>query len=56
MENSVNIQKMIVANATSDDINNQAIKEGMVTMFIDGLIRAMIGQTSIEEVLRVTRD
>ncbi len=54
--NTSDIQKMIMANATSEDINNQSIKEGMVTMFMDGLVRALIGQTSIEEVLRVTRD
>jgi type II secretory ATPase GspE/PulE/Tfp pilus assembly ATPase PilB-like protein len=54
--NTPEIQKMIMANATSEDLNNQAIKEGMVTMFMDGLVRALIGQTSIEEVLRVTRD
>jgi len=54
LSNSQNIQKLIVANATSGDIQNQATKEGMVTMQFDGFIKALRGQTSIEEILRVT--
>ena len=47
---------MIVSSATSDEIQEQAIKEGMITMQIDGLIKAILGMTSIEEILRVTRE
>ena len=47
---------MIVSNATSDDIQIQAIKEGMVTMQLDGFIKALRGQTTIEEILRVTAE
>lgn len=54
--NSTEIQNMIVANATSDDIQNHAIKEGMITMQLDGFIKAALGMTSIEEILRVTRE
>jgi type IV pilus assembly protein PilB len=50
------VQKMIVANATSEDIQTQAIKDGMVTMQLDGFIKALRGQTSIEEILRVTSE
>ena len=56
LSNEEDIQKMIVSNATSDEIQSQAIKDGMVTMQLDGLIKAMIGMTSIEEILRVTRE
>ncbi len=56
LENTELIQKQIVANATSDDIQNQAVKEGMLTMQLDGLIKAMAGMTTIEEILRVTRE
>jgi type IV pilus assembly protein PilB len=56
LENSTEIQKMIVSNATSEVIQTQAIKEGMITMQIDGLIKALRGQTSIEEILRVTSE
>lgn len=53
---SIPIQKMITANATSNDIQEQAISEGMVTMQVDGLIKSLRGVTTIEEVLRVTRE
>ncbi|MBJ58413.1 secretion system protein E [Candidatus Saccharibacteria bacterium] len=56
LTNSPDIQKMIMAHATSDDIQKQAIKEGMMTMQMDGLIKALRGETSIEEILRVSRE
>lgn len=56
LSNSSNVQKLIVANATSEEIQNQAMKEGMVTMQFDGFIKALRGQTSIEEILRVTAE
>ena len=50
------IQKLITANATSSDIQDEAIDEGMVTMQTDGFIKALRGATTVEEVLRVTRE
>lgn len=47
------IKELIVKNATSDQIRDQAQKEGMVTMVEDGFVKAAQGVTSIEEVLRV---
>ena len=55
LENTNDVQKLIVSNATSEVIQQQAIKEGMITMQMDGFIKALRGQTSIEEILRVTR-
>lgn len=54
LSNSSKIQDLIVKNTTSDIIQNQAIEEGMVTMQLDGFIKALRGQTSVEEILRVT--
>ncbi len=54
LDNSTSVQKLIVSNATSDVIQEQAISEGMVTMQLDGFIKALRGQTTIEEILRVT--
>jgi len=54
--NTQTIQKLIVGNATSDVIQEQSIKEGMITMQVDGFIKALRGQTSIEEILRVTSE
>lgn len=50
------IQKLIVTSATSSDIQTQAMTEGMTTMQMDGLVKSLRGQTTIEEVLRVTRE
>ncbi len=47
------IKDLIVKKATSKDIQEQAIKEGMHTMIEDGFIKAVQGLTSIEEILRV---
>lgn len=50
------IKSLVMANTTSDDIEKQARKEGMITMMEDGIIKATQGITTIEEVLRVTRE
>lgn len=54
--NSPDVQKLIVTNATSDDIQNRAVMDGMVIMQMDGFIKALRGQTSVEEILRVTSE
>lgn len=50
------LKNMVMANATSDDIEIQARKEGMLTMLEDGIYKASRGLTSIEEVLRVINE
>jgi type IV pilus assembly protein PilB len=47
------IKDLIVKEATSDEIQIVAQKEGMRTMVEDGFVKAAQGITSIEEVLRV---
>ena len=47
------IKDLIIKQATSDQVQAQAQKEGMRTMIEDGFIKAAQGITSIEEVLRV---
>jgi len=47
------IKDLIVKQATADQIQAQAQKEGMRTMIEDGFIKATQGITSIEEILRV---
>lgn len=56
LSNTTEIQQLIVANATSEKIEAQAIAEGMVTMQTDGFIKALRGQTTLEEILRVTAE
>jgi type IV pilus assembly protein PilB len=50
---SPTIKEMVIKGGTSDEIEAQARKEGMLTMFEDGLFKAAQGLTSIEEILRV---
>lgn len=50
------IQKLIVKNTTSEVLQDEAIKEGMVTMQSDGLIKSLRGLTTLEEVMRVTSE
>jgi len=47
------IKELIIKEATSDEIQIAAQKEGMRTMVEDGFVKAAQGITSIEEVLRV---
>lgn len=47
------IRELVLEKATTDEITEQAIKEGMKTMLECGLHKAMNGETSVEEVLRV---
>ena len=56
LDMSREIQTMITKNATSDEIQDQAISEGMITMQADGLVKTLRGNTTLDEVLRVTRE
>jgi general secretion pathway protein E len=48
------IRRQIMQHAGMGDLEQQARTEGMRTMFEDGLVKSLQGQTTIEEVLRVT--
>ena len=50
------IQKLIVAHATSGDIMRVARMKGAVTMRQDGMLKALTGLTTMEEVNRVASD
>ncbi|MBI5530523.1 MAG: type II/IV secretion system protein [Candidatus Doudnabacteria bacterium] len=50
------IRRLITERANASDIKKQAIKNGMTTMFEDGLQKVLNGLTSLEEVLRVMRE
>ena len=50
------IQKLIVAHATSSDIMNIAKMKGTITMRQDGMLKALTGVTTIDEVNRVASD
>lgn len=50
------IKTLILRNASAMEIQHQAQKEGMLTMLEDGFMKAVQGFTTIEEVLRVSRE
>ncbi|MFN3301737.1 MAG: GspE/PulE family protein [Patescibacteria group bacterium] len=56
LEVSKEIAKLINKRATAEEIKQQAIKEGMLTLLEDGFIKAKNGITTIEEVLRVSKE
>lgn len=56
LEISPAIQKLIIKHASADDIQAQAKQEGMITMVEDGFAKAAQELTSIEEIIRVTKE
>lgn len=50
------IKDIVMAKGTADHIKAQGQKEGMLTMAEDGIFKAALGQTTIEEVLRVVSE
>jgi len=56
LEMTQEIGKLITSNASSDDIEKNAREHGMRTMGEDGFIKTVQGVTSIEEVMRVTKE
>jgi general secretion pathway protein E len=50
------LRSLVMKHAIATDLRNEAIREGMLTMYEDGLRKAVRGITTIEEVLRATRE
>jgi general secretion pathway protein E len=50
------LRKLIMAHEEAGAIQKLAIEEGMTTMFENGLTKAIQGNTTIEEVMRVTSE
>jgi type II secretory ATPase GspE/PulE/Tfp pilus assembly ATPase PilB-like protein len=48
------IENLIMEMAGEGDITRSALEDGMITMMQDGILKAVTGQTSLEEVWRVT--
>jgi len=52
---SEEIERLTVERASSDAIRVVAIEQGMKTLREDGLVKAALGRTSIEEIARVVK-
>lgn len=46
------VRRLILSNASSDEIKNQALKEGMITLWRDGMVKVKMGITTPSEVIR----
>lgn len=53
---SPKIASMVLENADSENIEKQAILEGMITMKQDGYLKVLQGISTVEEVLRVAQE
>lgn len=53
---SEKIMKLTLSRASSNEIEKQAVEEGMITMKQDGYLKVLEGITTLEEVLRVAQD
>jgi general secretion pathway protein E len=54
MENSEEIQRLVIQNAPSGQIKKVAVEQGMLTLFDDGVRKVFQGITTFEELKRVT--
>jgi len=48
------IRRLIMNNASTDEIREQALRDGMLTLRMDGLIKVARGITTLEEVIKET--
>ncbi|MDO9399561.1 MAG: GspE/PulE family protein [bacterium] len=56
LEITEEISELILKKANQLELKRQAIKQGMLTIVEDGFIKAKNGITTIEEIMRVTKD
>ncbi len=56
LEVDESLSRLIVESGTADDIQSKAIENGLITMQLDGFLKCLQGKTTIEEILRVTRE
>jgi general secretion pathway protein E len=50
------LRSLVMRHATATELRAQALAEGMLSMYDDGLRKAVKGVTTFEEILRVTRE
>ena len=50
------LKRMVMKGATAGELQRQAQQEGMLTMYQDGLLKCLNGETSFEEVIRVSHE
>ena len=56
LENNEKISILMLKNASANEIKKQTLEEGILTMVEDGFMKAKNGITTIEEIMRVTKE
>jgi type IV pilus assembly protein PilB len=56
LEMTTEVRKLVTQEATTEQLNEQAKKEGMASMVEDGFRNVIQGVTTLEEVMRVTKE
>jgi type IV pilus assembly protein PilB len=51
---SPGIRKLIMHSASTDELREQGLAEGMLTLRMDGMLKASRGVTTLEEVVKET--
>ena len=54
MSLSHELRRMILKGASTSELSEQAVKEGMLTLRMDGLVKIRKGVTTLEEVVKET--
>jgi len=50
------LRSLVMKHATASDLKAEAVRGGMLTMYEDGMRKALAGVTTVEEILRATRE
>ena len=50
------LSEIILKEPTIENLQKESQRQGMITMFQDGILKALNGATTIEEVLRVAEE
>lgn len=56
LEITSNVKKLIIDGASATIINDAAINDGMISLEQDGIIKALNGRTSLEEVYAAAKE
>jgi general secretion pathway protein E len=50
------VRKLILRNAEASELQRAAVEHGMRTMYVEGMMKALAGETTVDEVLKAARD
>jgi len=56
LEMTPQLEEIIIAGSTDSKLREEGERQGMITMFQDAILKALRGDISFEEVLRITKD